>query len=91
MYVLSCSVMFNSATLWTVACQAPLSMEFSWQEYWSWLTFPTLGDLPIPGIEPTYLASPALAGRYFTIALPGKPYNNIYYYCYEYAIFLANL
>ena len=36
----------------TVACQAPLSMEFSRQEYWSWLPFPSAGDLPNPGIEP---------------------------------------
>ena len=40
------------ATLWTAACQAPLSMEFSRQEYWSGLLFPSPGDLPDPGIEP---------------------------------------
>ena len=39
------------ATLWTLTCQAPLSMEFSWQEHWSGLPFPTLEDLPNPGIE----------------------------------------
>ena len=39
-------------TTWTVACQAPLSMELSRQEYWSGLPFPTPGDLPDPGIEP---------------------------------------
>ena len=61
------------ATLWTVGCQAPLSMEFSTQEYWSGLPFPTPGDLPDPGIEPASLASPALADRFFTTALPGKP------------------
>ena len=38
-------------TPWTVACQAPLSMGFSRQEYWSGLPFPSLGDLPDPGIE----------------------------------------
>ena len=43
-------------TPWTGACQAPLSMEFSRQEYWSELPFPLLGDLPDPGIEPTSLA-----------------------------------
>ena len=48
------------ATPWTVAHQAPLSMEFPRQEYWSGLLFPSLGDLPDPGIEPV---SPALAGR----------------------------
>ena len=47
-------------TPWTVAPQAPLSMEFSRQEYWSKLPFPILGDLPNPGIKPTSLASPAL-------------------------------
>ena len=43
-------------TLWTVACQAPLSMGFFRQEYWSGLTFPSPGDLPDPGIEPASLA-----------------------------------
>ena len=67
MYVLSCfSHVQLSATLWTVACQAPLSMGFSRQEYWSGLPFPSPGDLPNPGIEPTSLASPALVGRFIT-------------------------
>ena len=43
-----------------------LSMEFSWQEHWSGLPFPTPGDLPDPGIEPSALASSTLAGRFFT-------------------------
>ena len=51
------------ATLWTVACQAPLSTGFSRQEYWSGLPCPPPGDLPTPGIEPT---SPALAAGLFT-------------------------
>ena len=50
------------ATLWTVACQAPLSMGFSKQEYWSRLPWPTPGDLPDPGIKPASLRSPTLAG-----------------------------
>ena len=50
---------------WTVAFQAPLSMGFSRQEYWSGLPCPP-GDLPDPGTEPTSLMSPALAGRFFT-------------------------
>ena len=54
------------ATLWTVARQPPLSMEFSRREHWSELPFPTPGDLPDPGIEPTSLTSPALAGGFFT-------------------------
>ena len=61
---LSCVQLF--ATLWTVAYQAPLSMEFSWQEYWSGLPYPSQVDLPDPGIEPGSLNSPALAGRLFT-------------------------
>ena len=39
------------ATTWTLACQAPLSMGFPRQEYWSWLPFPSAGDLPNPGIQ----------------------------------------
>ena len=50
--------------------QAPLSMGFSRQEYWSRLPFPFPGDLPDPGIEPM---SPVLAGGFFTTAPPGKP------------------
>ena len=53
-------------TPWTVDCQAPLFMEFSRQEFWSGLLFPPPGDLPNPGIEPSSLVSPALAGRFFT-------------------------
>ena len=51
-----------SATLWAVAHQALLSMEFSRQEYWSGLSCPPPGDLPDLGIETTSLMSPALAG-----------------------------
>ena len=53
------------ATPLTAACQAPLSMEFSRQGYWSGLLFPSPGDLPNSGIEFESLESPALAGRYF--------------------------
>ena len=53
-------------TPWTIICQAPLCMKFSRQEYWSELLFPSLGDLPNPGIEPTSLTSPALASGFFT-------------------------
>ena len=55
------------ATPWTVAHQAPLSMGFSGQEYWSGLPCPPPGDLPDPGIEPVSLMSPALAGSFFTM------------------------
>ena len=53
-------------TLWTVACQAPLSVGFSRQEYWSGSSFPSPGDLPNPGTEPMSLMSPALAGGFYT-------------------------
>ena len=57
-------------TLWTIACQASLSMGFSRQEYWSGLPFPSPGDLPDPGIEPR---SPTLEADALTSELPGKP------------------
>ena len=53
-------------TLWTVACQAPLSMGFSRQEYWSGLPLPSLVYLPNPGIKRTSLLSPTLADGFFT-------------------------
>ena len=56
----------DSETPWTVAHQAPLSMGFFRQEYWSGLPFPSPGNLPNPGIKPASLTSPALAGRFFT-------------------------
>ena len=61
------------ATLLTVVHQAPLSMGFFRQEYWSGLPFLSPRDLPDPGIKPTSLASPALADRFFTTEPPGKP------------------
>ena len=57
-------------TLWTVAYQAPQSLEFSRQEYWSGLPFPSPGDLPNPGIEP---GSPALQADFLPAELPRKP------------------
>ena len=58
---------------WAVARQAPLSIGFFRQEYWSGVPFPTLGNLPDPGIKPKSPASPALAGAFLTTARPGKP------------------
>ena len=52
-------------TPWTVARQASLSMGFSRQEYWSGLPFPSAGNLSDPGIKPTSLMCPALAGGFF--------------------------
>ena len=57
-------------TPWTIAHQAPLSMEFSRQEYWSGLPFPSAEDLLYPGIK---LGPPALASKFFTTEPPGKP------------------
>ena len=68
--MLSCVRLF--ATPWTVALQAPLSMEFSRQAYWNGLPFPTPEDFPNPGIKPASLASPALADRFFTTVPPGE-------------------
>ena len=65
--LLSCVRLF--ATPWDVAYQAPPSMAFSKQEYWSGLPFPSPGDLPNPGLESR---SPALAGRFFPTELGGK-------------------
>ena len=60
---------------WTEARQAPLSLEFSRQEYWSELPFPSPGDLPDSGIKPVSLA---LAGGFFTTVPPGKlPLDNL--------------
>ena len=76
----SCVRLF--ATPWTVAHQAPLSMEFSRQEHWSGLPFPSPGVLPHSGNEPTSLA---LAGRCFTPEPPGKPvytYAGLFIYIY---------
>ena len=61
------------ATPWTVAHQAPLSVGFPRQEYWSALPCPPPGDLPDPGMEPVSPASPALAGGFFTPEPPRKP------------------
>ena len=63
-------------------CQAPLSMEFSRQGYWSGVPFPSPGDLPKPGIEPT---SPALAGGFFTTEPLGSLYMCMYTYIYSFS------
>ena len=78
--MLSCVRLFE--TPWTVAHQAPLSMKFSRQEYWSGLPFPSPGDLPDLGIKPTSLVSPELADKFFTIVLPGKSVEPVVFsYC----------
>ena len=60
------------ANLWTVACQAPLSMGVSRQEYWSGLPFPPPEDLPDSTIEPASLTFPALAGKFFPTSITSK-------------------
>ena len=65
--------MSDSATPWTVAYEAPLSMGFSRQEYWSGFPFPSLGDLPNPGIES---GSPALEADALPSEPPGKSYRD---------------
>ena len=57
-------------------------MEFSRQEYWSRLPFPTPEDLPDPGMEPTSLVLPALAGGFFTTESPGKPICTFFFKFY---------
>ena len=70
--MLSHSVVSDSAIPWTVAHQALLSMGFPRQEYWRGLPFPTSRDPSDPGIKSLSLASPALAGGFFTT---GKPHS----------------
>ena len=67
--MLSHSVMSDSLQLWTVALQAPLSLGFPRHEHWSRLPFPSLGDLPDPGIEPASPVSPSLQAD----SLPAEP------------------
>ena len=71
-----CSVVSDTATSWTIACQAPLSMGFPRQNCWSRLPFPSPGDLPDPGIKPMSPVSPALAGR-LSLCHLGSPH-----YCF---------
>ena len=75
--VLSCVQLFE--TPWTVACQAPLTMGFPRQEYWSWLPFPSPVDLPNPKIEPVSLVSPALASRFFTTSTTQEASRQLYF------------
>ena len=63
---------------WIVAHQAPLSMGFSKQEYWSWLPFPSPVDLPDPGIEPVSLVSPELSSRFFTTSTTQEASRQLY-------------
>ena len=70
--------MYNSAIPWSVAHQVPLSMGFCRQECWSGLPYPPPRDLPDPGIEPTSLMSPALAGMFFTTSATWEDRQHLY-------------
>ena len=72
-HMCACLVVSDSfATPWTVAREAPLPVEFSRQRYWNGLSFLIPGDLPDPGIEPTSLVSPTLAGIFSITAHSGS-------------------
>ena len=75
MNVLSHSVVSDSAIIWTVACQAPVSMGFFRKEYWSGLPLPPPGDLLDPGIEPMSPVSPVLQADSLMAASSGKQIN----------------
>ena len=84
----SCVQLF--AAPWTIVCQGPLSMEFSKQEYWSGLPFPSPGDLPNPGIKPDSVASPALASGFLTISTPWEVHKiGIIFLLMEWSAFLS--
>ena len=72
--------MSDSVSLWVVAHQAPLSMGFSRLEYWSGLPFPPPGNLLDPVIEPESLASPALAGGFFTTEDKSKFLEHLFFF-----------
>ena len=84
------------ATPWNVAHQAPLSMEFSMQEYWNGLPFLTSGDFPSPGIKTASLASLALTIRFFSTSATWEvlciyiyyTYTHIHTYMYVYSIYI---
>ena len=78
----SCPTFANPCS---VACQAPLSMEFSRQEYWSGLSFPSPGDLLNPGIQP---GSPELQVGFLPTEPTGKPIINLLPLNYKYTLFL---
>ena len=71
------SIVSDFASPWTVACQAPLSMEFFSQECWSGLPFPSLGDLPKPRTEPWF---PASLADLLPSKPPGTPHGKMILY-----------
>ena len=79
------------ASLWTETHQAPLSMGFSRQEYWSGLPFVSPGDLPDPGIKPVSLMSPASACRFFTTSATWEAHILQYIYTESHHVVHRNL
>ena len=73
MYVKLFSHVQLFAMLWTVACQVPLSIEFSCQEYWRGFPCPPPGDIPNPGIEPVFPTFPALKVDSLLLSYLGSP------------------
>ena len=84
----ACSIRPTLCHPMEVVCQAPLSVEFSRQEYWSGLLSPTPGNLPDPRIKPL---SPSLAGGFFTTEPPGKPLTWSSLFCYSSTILQKNI
>ena len=88
--LLTCVRLF--VTPWTAAHQAPLSVGFSRQEYWSGLPFPSSRDLPHPGMKPAFFKSSALAGALF---IPKPPdvyictYNQNVYVCVHVGVYMC--
>ena len=72
------------ATVWTVAHQAPPSMGFSRQDYWSGLPFSPAGDLPELGFEPVSFASPAIAGPFFTTTTTEEALSTLMFFLKHY-------
>ena len=82
----SCVWLFVTPWTWTVAHQAPLSMGFSGQEHWSGLPCPPPGDLPAPGVEPAFPASPALQADSLPLTHWGSP-QMLYWQYNHWALF----
>ena len=86
--LLSCMTLFS--TPWTVAHQAPPSMGFSWQEYWSELPFPPPGDLPDSGIEPVSLVFPALQADSLPLSHQGSPGKSLKIFLFIHIYFMED-
>ena len=83
----SCPTLFDP---WIVAHQAPPSMGFSWQEYWSELPFPPPGDLPDSGIEPVSLVFPALQADSLPLSHQGSPGKSLKIFLFIHIYFMED-